>query len=42
MQPISITMRRIDKARQAMMRAQDPKFKEFWQGVVHKLSKDYD
>lgn len=42
MVPMSDTMRRIGNARRAMMRAQDPKFKEFWRGVVNELSKAYD
>jgi len=38
----AITLRRIVNARRAMMNAQDPKFKEFWQSVIHRLSEAYD
>ena len=34
----TLTNRRIAKARRAMDAAQNPKFKEYWQRVVNKLS----
>lgn len=33
----ALTLRRITKARRAMMRSEDPQFQKFWAGVVQKL-----
>lgn len=35
----ALTLRRIVKARRAMMNAQNPKFKEYWARVVEELQK---
>lgn len=37
----TIALQRIVKARRAMMAAGNPKFKEYWQGVVNKLSEGF-
>lgn len=33
----TLTLRRITKARRAMMRAQDPSFRKFWSTVAQQL-----